>query len=145
METKALENMSQVEQKKFKRKIEALNRYAALQVEGATILSIGFTPGSKDVVHIGMVTGDDLFDKGVSIRITIKKGSHAADIVRALVGSADLIRNANKQAVKERGGNLWSSGLGAFLNRVLNLAAALFAVPGILLDRLIKNIKKGGE
>ena len=144
MEARAPENLSQVEREKFDRKIEVLNRYAALQVEGATILSIGFTPGSKDVVHIGMMTGDDLFPKGISIRITIKKGAHVADIVKALVGSADLIRNANKQAAKERGGDLWSGGLGAFLSRVLDLAAALFAVPGILLDRLIKSIKKGG-
>ena len=143
MEKKALENMSQVEQEKFKRKIETLNRYAVLQLEEATTLSVGFTPDDKNTMHIGMVTSDDLFAKGISIRITIKKGSRAADIVRALVGSADLIRNANKQAAKERGGDLWSGSLGAFLSRVLDLAAALFAAPGILLDRLIKNIKKG--
>ena len=141
METRALKNMSEVEQKKFKRKIKVLNRYAVLQLEEATVLNVGFTPGNKDVVHIGMVTGDDLFVKGVSIKIMIRKGSHAADIVRALVGSADLIRNANKQIVKERGNG---HGLGVFLSRVLDLVAALFTAPGILLDRLIKNIKKGG-
>ena len=144
MEARAPENLSQVEREKFDRKIEVLNRYAALQVEGATILSIGFTPGSKDVVHIGMVTEDDLFAKGISIRITIKKGSHAVDIVRALVGSADLIRNANKRAVKEKGGGSWGGGLGVFLSRAATLAAALFAAPGIAFDWIVKNIKRGG-
>ena len=139
MEKKTLENLSQVEQEKFKRKIKVLNRYAVLQLEEATTLSVGFTPGDKDAVHIGMVTGDELFAKGVSVRITIRKGSRAVDIVKALVGSADLIRNANKQAVKENGG-----GLGAFLRQAANLAAALFAAPGILFDRLIKSIKKRG-
>ena len=140
MEARVPENLSQIEQEKFKRKIKVLNHYAVLQLEEATVLNVGFTPGNKDVVHIGMVTGDDLFAKGISIRITIKKGSHVANIVRALVGSADLIRKANSQIVKERGSN---PGTGAFLSRVLDLAAALFAAPGILLDRLIKNIKKG--
>ena len=141
MEAKALENMSQVERKEFKRKIEALNRYALLEVKEATTLSVGFTPDDKNTMHIGMVTGDDLFVKGVSIKIVIRKGSHAADIVRALVSSADLIRNANKQIVKERGNG---HGLGAFLNRVLDLAAALFAAPGIAFDWIVKNIKKRG-
>ena len=89
MERKALRDMSQVERKEFKRKIEALNRYALLEVKEATILSVGFTPDDKNTMHIGRVTGDDLFAKGISIRITIKKGSHVANIVRALVGSAD--------------------------------------------------------
>ena len=132
-------NMSQVEQEKFKRKIRVLNRYAVLQVEGATILNVGFTPGDKNTMHIGMVTEDGLFAKGVSIRITIKKGSRAADIVRALVGSADLIRKANERAVEENGG-----GPNIFLSQVFKWAAALFAAPGILLDRLIKNIKREG-
>ena len=142
MEAKALENMSQVEQKKFKRRIEALNRYALLEVKEATTLNVGFTPDDKNTMHIGMVTGDDLFVKGVSIRITIKKGSHAADIVKALVGSANLIRKANNQIVKEEGNG---HGLGAFLSQVFGFVAALFAVPGIAFDWIIKNIKRGGE
>ena len=134
---KTSNKMSQVEQEKFKRKINALNRYAVLQLEEATILNVGLTPGDKNTMHIGMVTEDDLFAKGVLIRITIKKGSHAADIVRALVDSADLIRNASERAVEEKGG-----GPNGFLNRVFKWAAALFLLPGILLDRIVKNIKK---
>ena len=144
MEVKAQENLSQVEQEKFKRKIKVLNRYAVLQLEEATVLNVGFTPGNKDVVHIGMVTGDDLFDKGISIRITIRKGSRAANIVRALVGSADLIRKANKKVVAEKGGGPWSGGLGVFLSQLLVWAAALFAAPGIAFDWIVKNIKKRG-
>ena len=132
-------NISKIEQEKFKRKINVLNRYAVLQLEAATILNVGLTPGDKNTMHIGMVTEDDLFAKGVSIRITIKKGSHAVDIVRALVGSADLIRKANERVVEEKGG-----GSNVFLSQMFKLAAALFRLPGVLLDRIVKSIKKGG-